>query len=327
MTPGRLSGEPLQFVPPEIRPGVSFAAMHEYSHDYGAGAEYFLGDDRKPVSAGPWEPDAQTELALEFLRERKRQDEPFFLTVSYGPPHDPYAPPEALDRYKASDVALRPNVPRTRRKLAKDTLARYYGLVSAVDLCIGRLLDGLEELGLDGDTLVVLTSDHGDMLYSHNQLRKRRPWEESIGTPSVWRLPGVIPSGEVSRLLLSSADLMPTLLALCAVEPPEARVDGTDLSDALMAGTKAEDSVESVYLQIIQSDNTPHGAPWRGIVTADGWKWAGSSQVPDWVLYDLGEDPYEQRNLIEDPQHSSRRAELEAAARDVAQRLGDPFFR
>jgi arylsulfatase A-like enzyme len=131
--------------------------------------KYFLGDSPDPVVLeGRYEPEVQTDLALDWLRRLHAEapDRPFCLFLSFGPPHSPYRPlpPGMEGRYDPAALALRPNCadsPQTRRDLAD-----YYAHVSALDEQFGRLVSYLREVGqLDG-TLVAYSSDHGSMLDS-----------------------------------------------------------------------------------------------------------------------------------------------------------------
>jgi len=153
---------------------------------------YYL-DTPELVRAQGYEPDVQTDLALGFL-ERYRQ-EPFCLVVSWGPPHNPYqmVPEQYRARYYPEKLALRPNVgPDANRR----AIADYYAAVTALDANLGRLLAALERLGLAERTMVVFTSDHGDLLWSHGRTDKQAPWEESISIPLIMRYPGVLPGAD-----------------------------------------------------------------------------------------------------------------------------------
>ncbi|HAH49558.1 MAG TPA: sulfatase, partial [Planctomycetaceae bacterium] len=109
-----------------------------------------------------------------------------------GSPHNPYhtAPPEYQSMYEPQNIRLRPNVPKDQQAAAKKELAGYYAHCSALDDCVGDLLATLKETGVDHNTIVVFTSDHGDMLHSHGQIRKQKPWDESLRVPMLFRLNG-----------------------------------------------------------------------------------------------------------------------------------------
>src|SRR4029078_9465379 len=100
-----------------------------------------------------FEPDYQTGLAIDFLPQSSPQ--PLYLYLSFVAPHEPHTPPARHATYDPSELRLRPNVPKSAEQTARQSLAGYYGLCSAVDENIGRLLKALDDRGLAGDTIVV----------------------------------------------------------------------------------------------------------------------------------------------------------------------------
>jgi len=317
MTPKELLGD-TDYVPAVIRPGLAYSAMYEVEHQYRKGV-WFLDDDETPRSAGDWEPDCQADLAIRYLRGRKEETAPFFLTLSLGPPHQPYKPLERHDTFEPGEVELLPNVPRSFAERARARIANYYGLMNSIDEVVGRVLDVLAETGLDGSTVVVFTSDHGDMLFSQGEEYKRRPWEESIGVPFLVRFPAGHARSGFARTsgLFRTADVLPTLLDVLGVPCPP----GLHGRSYFRAG-----ELEAAYLQQTSGANAPFDSPWRGVTTKDGWKLATSRGRERWVLYDLNEDPSEEENLAEDRGHRARYRELEGLLRDLATDLGDPYF-
>ena len=90
----------------------------------------------------------ETDLAIQYLESHR--EHPFFLAVSWNPPHNPYTPPPKFDVYDPGAIPLRPNVPEDLRATARESLAGYYGLIDAVDANVGRILEALEASGGDG---------------------------------------------------------------------------------------------------------------------------------------------------------------------------------
>jgi arylsulfatase A-like enzyme len=294
------------FVPPgPRRQGFDFWAACECRHDHFR--PVLFRDTPEPIRGQKFEPELETDIAIEFLRANRNR--PFFLMLSMGPPHDPYgAPEEYMRRYDPEKLTMRPNwrpgVPQASRK----HLAAYYAAITAIDDQVGRLLRALADLGLDRDTIVLFTSDHGDMLGSQGARLKRKPWEESIRVPGILRYPARVLAGRSSDVLLSHVDMAPTLLPLCGVPVP-ADVQGSDLSGVVLG--KTDRGPDSVFFQIFvpfAGDGTPH--PWRGVRT-QRTMYARTEKEP-WVLYDLDTDPDELHNRGKDPQAAGARAELEA---------------
>jgi choline-sulfatase len=184
--------------------------------------------------------------------------QPFHLTVSYHHPHDPFWPPqEYWDQYANAPVDL-PEIPddmdlhrsamdewlnewhRTSEYdlLDEESFRRvrraYYGLVSYVDDKLGDLLDALEENGLAGETVVVFSSDHGDMLCERGMVQKRCFYEPSSRVPLVARFPDGSYAGETCETPVSLIDLVPTFLDIAGVEEEDRLpVDGRSLFETL----------------------------------------------------------------------------------------------
>lgn len=256
--------------------------------------------------------------------------EPFFLTVSFTNPHDPWdVRREYWDRYRTAEVGL-PRVPLLDRQAADPHSLRlremlgvhgnpltdaeirrarhgYYGAVSYLDARIGEVLDALERTGLAGDTTVVFTADHGEMLGERGLWYKMTFFEDGARVPLLVRHPGGTPrrvSGPVSHL-----DLAPTLVELAGIDPGEALFDGTSLLPALTGAGPTPAVVAGEYLA--EGVRAPMVMLRRG-----SFKYIRCDGDPD-QLFDLDADPLELVNLARDPAHAGElerfRAESEAS--------------
>jgi arylsulfatase A-like enzyme len=307
------------FVPPgPRRQGFQFWAANECDHRH-FHPTYFRDTDQA-IADDRFEPEVWTDRAIEFLKGTG--DDPFFLLVTMGPPHDPYGAPEPYrSLYDSKALAMRPNWVEGTPGAGRDELAAYYASITAIDDQVGRLLRTLDEVGRTEDTIVVFTSDHGDMLGSHGQRLKRKPWEESIRVPGIIRYPAKGGEGRSSDAFLSHVDLAPTLLSLCGLPIP-ATMQGSDLAKFVLGET--ERGPDSVFFQIFvpfAGDGTPF--PWRGIRT-DQFMYARTEQGP-WVLYDVKNDPYELKNLADSPAQSKIRAALETQLSSWMDRTDDSW--
>src|SRR5581483_1729337 len=163
---------------------------------------------------------------------------PFFLTVSLPAPHAPWEVGEPqYSMYNRSEIPLPANrdfvEPMDRTTAAwrfgqllgpdgmREYLGVYYGLISMVDWNIGRLLDALQRHGVERDTLVVFTADHGDMHGGHGMYDKTTfsMYEETTRVPLIWRWPGRIAAGKTVRTQAGSCDLSPTILDFLGLKP------------------------------------------------------------------------------------------------------------
>ena len=304
------------FVPKDRRQGFDYWAVRNCAHDYFDSFVCTDTPDRVPLPG--YEPDGQTGLAIDFMRECGR--DPFCLFLSWGTPHNPYvAPKEYLAMYQSSQIWQRPNVQGDYQ----DTIARYYAMITNLDDNLGRLLGALDELGIAQDTIMVFTSDHGDMLGSQGHELKQRPWEESIHVPFILRYPGKIKAGSTIDVMTNSVDVMPTLLSLAGVPIP-GNVQGLDLSRFPLGKTGSRP--KSVFLQnIYPCDHAlkTNIGPWRGVRTPRytyvRWRDAG------WVLYDNAADPYQLNNLIDNPEAREIQEVLEKDLQGWLDRTGDDF--
>jgi arylsulfatase A-like enzyme len=307
------------FVPPgPRRQGFDFWAACECRHTHFQ--PVFFRDTPEPIRGQKFEAEVLTDLALEFLRANRER--PFFLVVSMGPPHDPYGAPEKyMKMYDPQKLTMRPNWQPGVRQAGREHLAAYYAAITAIDDQIGRLMQNMKDLSLDRDTIVLFTSDHGDMLGSQGARLKRKPWEESIRVPGILRYPAKVPAGRQVDTLFSHVDFAPTLLSLCGAKAP-APMQGTDLSGVVLGQT--EKGPDSVFFQIFvpfAGDGTPH--PWRGVRT-NRHMYARTEKEP-WVLYDLEKDPDELRNLVNDPASTAVRQRLEERLAKWMKDTGDSW--
>ena len=311
-------------------------AVHNCTHDYLN--SFYYADSPKPIPIDGYEPQQQTQLAIEFIESHR--DRPFCLVLSWGPPHDPYsAVPERFKRlYDPSGIELRPNVPPEKADESRRDIAGYYAHVTALDASLGRLLDKLDELNLSENTLVVFTSDHGDMLGSQGQIRKQRPWEESISVPLIVRKPGQVPPGRTSDALISIVDLLPTILGLCGLDG-DSGMQGRDLSQTV---TGTDDGEKDVLLtnpcpigqfrrsQARQEVLLANPCPVDDYRAMRGW-WGLRTRHHTyarrldgtWVLYDNDADPYQMSNLAEDTDYADLRQELDGRLTQRLEEVGE----
>lgn len=253
------------YTPAERRHGFS------YWYSYGTFDEHknphYWDTDGVRHDPKVWSVGHETDKAIEFLRNENGEREegaPFFLTIAYNPPHSPY---ESLDDCMAEDYALyedmgypelyvRENADTT---LSKAPAARYYfANVTGVDREFGRLLDALEELGLDDNTIVVFTSDHGETMCSQGtEDPKNSIYTESFNVPFMIRYPEKI-RPRVDSTLFSSVDIMPTLLSMAGLKDEiPSTVEGRDISPVILENGEECNIPESALY--IRNLNGPKG--------------------------------------------------------------------
>jgi arylsulfatase A-like enzyme len=301
------------FVPPgPRRRGFDYWAAFNRGHFY-YNSTYFR-DTPEPIKKDGFEPDYQTDLAIDFIRQNKAK--PFCLYLSWGPPHTPRKAPESVKGlYDPKRFHLRENIPAGYEAKARDGYTGYYGLCSALDRDMGRLLATLDENGLADDTIVLFTADHGDMLGSHGLEFKGVPYEESARIPFLMRYPRALKGGSTNDMLVSNVDYMPTLLSLCGAQIPDG-VQGRDLSQPILTGEGKRP--EAIYCEgkLGQADE------WRMLVRGYD-KLVVNTKFEPTHFYNLAEDPYEMKNLATDKGQLRRLDELTAVLKSWMRRTGD----
>jgi choline-sulfatase len=253
---------------------------------------------------------------------------PFFLCVSYTHPHDPYViTPKYWDLYKDAEIGM-PAAPATpfdamhpycqwlhihheidkyppsaERILA--SRRAYYGMLSYVDDKVGELLAALDRLGLRDETMVIFTSDHGDMMGEHGMWFKRTYHEWSTRVPLIICKPGVRPGHRV-RQIVSLVDLFPTLLDWAGLPPAEHPLDGQSFAAGLggaLTGWKDSAMIEYMGEGML--------APMR-CIREGRYKYVHVHGYPP-LLFDLQADPLEASNLAGRPELAGTEAQLRAA--------------
>lgn len=262
--------------------------------------------------------------AIRFLKRFGKQ-QPFFLIASYLKPHDPFMPAERFARMFPPDSVKVPatwgkvdlnRVPKEIRSrieqdrptpelkdeaAARTRIAMYYASLAQMDDCLGQVVKALKELDLDKDTIIVYTSDHGDMLGEHGLWGKFVFYEPSVGVPFTVRVPGVPPA--VCHAPVSQTSLMSTLLELSGIAGP-AGLDGESLAPFVREPTRAQ--TKPVFSQFaVKSGNA------KQMIRLGDWKYMHYlKDTPE--LYNLRADPQEMNNLAGSAANRDKEQELHA---------------
>ena len=314
----------MQPLPTEV--GFDFADYPRVAHRY-TGQTYIDTNGNETVIKD-FAPERELQALEQFLGDNR--DEPFFLYHNISQPHMPVldAPDHYKTMYRPDGVPLRDNVWNDGRLAhdekwyriyaydflyyqqhlpyteelpdgfdLRDLTAHYYGMTTWADDQLGHLMRLLEANGLSDNTIVVFTSDHGDSLGSHDLFNKGYLYEESIRIPVIVHWPGGLAPRCVTSQVTSLVDVMPTLLALAGVDTPAA-VQGTDVSPVVTgdAQTVGEN------LAFIETSGADIGVRTlthlHGISKAtDGTRRTTHIKDPDYMLFDLPTDPFQENNL------------------------------
>lgn len=304
------------YTPNERRHGFN------YWYSYGTFDEHknphYWDTEGKRHEPKKWSPLHEADMVVSYLRnEGKVRDagKPFFIMVGMNPPHSPY---HSLDDCEEQDfnlykdqpldsLLIRPNVDIGMKKAA--SAPYYFASVTGVDRAFGQILAALKELGLDKNTIVIFSSDHGETMCSQRiDDPKNSPYSESMNVPFIVRFPDKI-KPRTDDLMLSSPDIMPTVLGLCGLEnaiPTE--VQGRNFAPVFF-DEKAEifRPTGALYLQNVDGEKDENGLVKTYFPSARGIKTAQytlalyidrkTKRLKESLLFDDKKDPYQLHNL------------------------------
>jgi arylsulfatase A-like enzyme len=304
---------------------------------------FWHGDTPEPqhYAPGVYESDAQTDFAIDVIRRHAAPDaRPYALFLSWGPPHDPWGPDNVPDRYwrMFEDVPF-PDPPNYRatddepycddwarldageRACLPDWRRGYYAQTASIDAAFGRLLAAIDAVDAARETIVVFTSDHGEMFGAQGRRAKNIFYEEACHVPLMIRWPERI-APRRSAACISAVDLMPSLLGLLGLESP-ADVEGSDLSGLMLGRDTA--APDAALMQICGATAIwEDGHEWRALrdarYTYAFYRVDGSEH-----LYDRDTDPFQMRNLAGDPAHRGLRDGMRARMLARMDALQDDF--
>jgi arylsulfatase A-like enzyme len=259
-----------------------------------------------------------TEESIRFIRENKEQ--PFFLYLAHNMPHTPL---HASERFRG-----------------KSQGGLYGDVVECIDWSMGRILETLEELGLDENTLVMFTSDNGPWYVQGENGGNATPWRASKGStyeggfrvPCVMRWPGAIPAGRVCSEMVTTMDILPTFAELAGGHAPEDRIiDGKDIRPLITGEAEAKSPHEAFFYYFLNELQAVRCGHWKlkletKLVHEDKYvfMWRDDphrdATIPE-ALYNLYVDPGEQKNVLRD--HPDIVAKLHALIEKARADMGD----
>jgi arylsulfatase A-like enzyme len=322
---------------------VTFSDYHHFLQEKGVKTDYEKNGygvySREYAASLPEslsKPAFIADQACRFIQEN--HDQPFVLYVNFLEPHPPYNSAYD-DLYDPADVDLPPrflaaigdDLPLRQRQHHygrfirrmegeipdaeiqdedswRKLIARYWGAVSLVDTHVGRILAALRDCGVDQDTIVVFTSDHGDHMGDFGMVGKTTMFEASLKVPLMIRIPGVTDQQRVIENPICLVDLVPTLLELMG-KTPASEVDGTSRAPELLGAEPFQ--LNDIFMEwvfdryegntgVVPADRSEViqsiGVNLRAVLSEGRWKFI-MADTGEHELFDLIEDPYEEINL------------------------------
>lgn len=314
-------------VDPARRQGFEYWKGLECSHDYNH-MPYYENDDPVKKYREGYSPFAESKDAQDYLEMHAKDKNPFLLFVSFATPHFPHqsAPQEYKNLYPFSKLILNPNVPDSLKDMVLTELQGYYAHCTATDQAIGDLINKIKSLGLAENTIVVFTSDHGEMMGAHGSLpyRKQLAWDESAHVPFLIRLPG----SEMNRLStinvpLTTPDILPSLLGLSGIKIPKS-IEGSDLSAMIKSHDPNKDKA-ALFMNVCPFDVNYPDKEYRAIRTKK-YTYARTPDGP-FMLFNNIADPYQLNNMVNKPEFTDLQKELDKKLNKQLVEINDAGFK
>lgn len=319
----------------ERRQGWQEFMGYEKSHEFIEVWKYDANKNKVRVKDYNWEPTWHTDVAVDFIQRKTDEGKPWCYYLAYGPPHLPeQCPEDFLGQFDPASFTLPPDIQnklssKEQEKLRKQ-LQMYYAQVAAIDCEIGRLMQSIKEMGVDKNTIIIYTSDHGDVLGSHNEdiaqqykalgvdrsssLRtKGKPYISAMDVPLLISWPERIHSNQVCDALVNTVDITATILDLADLERTP-NMQGVSMADWTLG--KQGPKKDALYIGLAQGAKA-----WRGVY--DGRYLYSTHGWP--VLYDHKTDPYEMNNLYNSSEHAALKERLHQLTIKKAQEFEDPI--
>jgi len=294
----------------------------------------FINNDNQSKTYTGYSVDVCSDLAIDFIRENR--EKPFALLLNYREPHAAYVPMPEQDMAAMKELdPVIPDYPGLPKTKVKNLMRDYLTAVRAVDRNVGRILEQIKELGLENDTIVIYTSDHGYNM-GHHGLRFKgngywlvkgkkgcRPnmFDTSIIVPLLIKWPGVTTPGMRITPMVSNLDTFPSVLAMLDINmPQDLNLPGKDFTPFLK-GKSIKNWRDTVFGQYQMINDARDSM--RMIRTAD-WKLIRHYKVEDKdELYNLKSDPEELNNLYNNPEYSKKQKQLQQRLNDWMKGIND----
>ena len=273
--------------------------------------------------------DFLTDRALRFIENNKSQ--PFCCVLSIPDPHGPNIVREpyssmyeqmkfAHPASASTDVSQMPSWAKKSKRTIVDAeptkgMSQYFGMVKCIDDNVGKIVQFLKDQKLSENTIIIFTSDHGDLLGEHSKDNKSVPFEASAKVPFIWVYPKNIPAGGIVEEAMNHADFTPTLLGLLNMDK-EVNYQGKDHSRIILGEAESKGNI-TIF----------KGKKW--IAATDGrYKLIysiGAEEVP--VLFDLQKDPNETTNFFNTPNTQKEVKKLAIALKEYCLTCNEPLWK
>ncbi|WP_405290919.1 sulfatase [Algibacter sp. Ld11] len=311
------------YIPKERRQGFDFWKALECSHNY-TKMPYYDNDNQDMKIWGEYSPFAISKDANNYLAKHAKDQKPFLAVISIATPHYPHhsAPKKFKDMYPPETLTLNPNVTKAQEARSRKELQGYYAHATATDQAIGLVFNKIKELGLDKNTIIVFSADHGEMMGAHGvkAFIKQLAWDESIRVPFLISYPSIgNHKGSTVNAPITTPDILPSLLSLSQINIPET-IEGEDLSNLIKNPDPNVDRA-ALVMNVAPFGANYNDAPYRAIRTKQ-YTYAITPDGPS-MFYDNIKDPFQQDNLLGKQELASIQQDLDTKLHTKLKKIGD----
>jgi len=283
-----------------------------------------------------------TQTAIDYISLSVKTNTPFALFLNYSPPHDPWkennVDPDAFNLFRDSSFSLPENYVNQPDQYADrmksddqwnywteqipEAKKAYYAMVHHLDQQVGRIMNCLKDEGIEDETILIYTSDHGEMFGSQGRVYKLTFYEEACRVPFIVQWKDHVPANSLSDACLNTPDIAPTILGLLGLEVPN-EMEGMDLSRQAM-GKKGEEPAFSLLQGMGHTYRWIDGSEWRAI---RGKQYTYARYLVDGSehLYDNLNDPSQRNNLAAQTEWKDQLNEMRIAMNQKLEEIGDEF--
>lgn len=310
---------------PERRQGFDYWKALECSHNY-KNMPYYDNNDPEIKYWPGYSPDAIVKDANQYLEKHAKDDNPFLLLISIATPHFPHNSALEKDKklYPLDQLKIAPNVPKELEAKVRKELQGYYGHCTGTDNAIGTVLQKLKDLNLMENTIVVFTSDHGEMMgaHGHKPFVKQLAWDEAIKVPFLISYPSIGDNkGAVVNAPINTPDILPSLLGLAKLTIPST-IEGENLAELIKKPDASADRA-ALVMGVCPFGTNIKDPVYRAVRTKQ-YTYIRTIEGPS-TLFDNINDPFQMENLINNPELASVQKDLDIKLNEKLIKIGDPF--
>ena len=313
------------YIPKERRQGFDYWKALECSHNY-VKMPYYDNDNPELKHWQGYSPFAITKDANVYLEKHANDKNPFLAVIALATPHYPHhsAPKKYKDMYPPEKLTLNPNVTEKFKEKSRKELQGYYAHATATDEAIGNVLKKLKELNLMENTIIVFSSDHGEMMGAHGvkPFVKQMAYRESSGVPFlIYQPKNDKNKGKTVNAPITTPDILPTLLDLAAIKIP-AFIEGENIAD-LVRNPNSNADRAALMMNVIPFASNFKDSEYRAIKTK---QYTFIKQLNEEnLLFDDVKDPYQMNNLYNNSDFRNVQKDLEAKLNTSLANINDEF--